>query len=127
MSALRPPKQGPGRPRKPQAPRTDAQVSLASAIETAELARDEAARAYGGVTNVAAELALLSAELSVSTAWAAYLRSTGDHTHALKYAEDRTKVAGRIAALRELVAVDMLDALKARQDQLAAAAGRVGS
>lgn len=124
MSALRPPKQGPGRPRKPQAPRTDAQVSLAVAIETAELARDEAARAYGGVTNVAAELALLSAELSVSTAWAAYLRSTGDHTHALKYAEDRTKVAGRIRDLRELVATDQLGELMAIKER-ESAAGRM--
>lgn len=124
MNALRPPKQGPGRPRKPQAPRTDAQVSLASAIETAELARDEAARAYGGVTNVAAELALLSAELSVSTAWAAYLRSTGDHTHALKYAEDRTKVAGRIRDLRELVATDQLGELMAIKER-ESAAGRM--
>lgn len=124
MSAVQAPKSGPGRPRKPQAPRTDAQVRLAAAIETAEAARDAAAATYGGDTSVAAELALLSAELGVSTAWSAYLRSTGDHTHALKYADIGVKVASRIEPLRGLLATDQLDALKVRQDLVAAAAGR---
>lgn len=114
MSGVKPPKAGPGRPRKPQAPRSDAQVHLAAVIVAREEERDEAAEAYSAGNTVAAELRLLSTELSVSTAWAAYLRSEGNHTHALKYAEDRTKVANRISALREILLADKLDQLDAQ-------------
>lgn len=114
MTGVKAPKAGPGRPRKPQAPRGDAQVHLAAVIVAREEERDEAAEAYSTGNTVAAELRLLSAELSVSTAWAAYLRSGGNHTYALKYAEDRTKVANRISALREILLADKLDQLDAQ-------------
>lgn len=124
MSAVQAPPRGPGRPRKPQAPRSDAQARLALDVESAEKAREEAAAAYAGETNVAAELALLTSELSVTTAWGAYLRSQGNHAQALKYGDIGAKYAARITALRELLAVDQLEAIKAIKDQ-EVAAGRM--
>lgn len=127
MSAVKAPQRGPGRPRKPGAPRSAAQARLAEVIETAEQARDEAAEKYSGDSSVAAELELLSAELGVASAWAAYMRSEGNHTHAIKYGEDRTKTSGRIAALRELLVRDSLDELEARKAREDAAGKMVGS
>lgn len=114
MSNVIPPKRGPGRPPKPTAPRTGDQVRLAEAVTAAESVRDAAEAAYSKKATVATETALLAAELTVSTAWSSYLRAQGNHTHALKYGEAAVKLAGRIAALRELAAVDQLDALLAR-------------
>lgn len=108
------PARGPGRPRKPTAPRTNDQVRLAEAVTAAETVRDAAEAAYSKKATVATETDLLAAELTVSTAWSSYLRAQGNHTHALKYGEVAVKLAGRIAALRELVAVDQIDALRAR-------------
>lgn len=128
MSARKPPiLPGPGRPRKPRAPRTEQQAALAIALEAAEAARDKAAAAYQKADTVAAELRLLRTEMSVASAWASYLRAQGGHTHALKYAEQQTRWAGRIAGLRELVAVDQLAKLTARaarEDALAKRKGR---
>lgn len=108
------PHAGPGRPRKPQAPRSTDQERLADAVTAAETIRDTAETAYRKKASVATETALLAAELTVASAWGAYLRAQGNHTHALKYADIAVKQAGRIAALRELAAVDQLDALMAR-------------
>lgn len=125
--ALKPPRAGPGRPRKPTAPRTDAQARLADAVVAAEAARDAAEAAYGAASTVAAETTLLAAELAVGSAWSAYLRAQGNHAHAIRYGEVVVKFAGRIAALRELAAVDQLDALVSRagrEDALAKPAKR---
>jgi hypothetical protein len=108
------PKTGPGRPAKPQAPRSADQARLADAVTAAETTRDAAEAAYSKKPTVASETALLAAEMAVAVSWGAYLRSQGNHTHALKYADIATKIAGRLAALRELAAVDQLDALLAR-------------
>lgn len=119
-------KAGPGRPRAPRAPRNEKQVALAAAVETAEAERDAAARAYQATPTVAAELALLQAELSASSAWGAYCRAQGNMTHGLRFADVTAKYAGRIAALRELAAVDQLDALVARAGREDALAGKAG-
>lgn len=111
---LVPPARGPGRPRKPCAPRGDRQVELAAAVVAAEATRDAAEAEYGRASTVAAETGLLAAELAVGSAWSAYLRATGNHAHAIRYGEVVVKFAGRIAALRELAAVDQLDALVSR-------------
>lgn len=108
------PPPGPGRPRKPTAPRTDHQVALAHALTIAEAERDAAAAAYGTDTTVAAETRLLRAELGVASAWSSYLRAQGLHVHALRYADVGAKLAGRLAGLRELAAADQLAALIAR-------------
>lgn len=120
---------GPGRPKKPTAPRTEAQAALAEALTVAEAQRDAAAATQGNEDTVAAELALLRAELSVASAWASYLRAQGAHTHALKYSEQQTRIAGRIAALRELLATDRLAELLARarrEDALGKGKGQKG-
>lgn len=109
-----PPRAGPGRPRKAQAPRSADQTRLAAAVTTAETIRDVAEAAYSKKSTVATETALLAAELTVASAWGAYLRAQGNHTHALKYADIAVKQAGRLAVLRELAAVDQLDLLLAR-------------
>lgn len=121
-----PPTRGPGRPRKPQAPRSEAQARLALAIDATEAERDEAACAYATDPGVAAEIRLLRAEVGVSSAWASYLRATGNLTHALKYSDARTKDMSRLAALRELAAVDQLEKLVARSEREDALAGKAG-
>lgn len=123
-------REGAGRPRKLTSPlTTDKQAELAAAVVVVELERENAAAAYGKSTTVAAEIRLLRAEMSVASAWAAHCRSQGGHGHAIRYAEVETKLAGRIAALREFEAVDRLEALhdrSGREDALAKklAAGR---
>lgn len=112
-----PPKPGPGRPRKPRAPRDDRQADLAAAVEIAEAERDAAAAAYANDTTVAAEVRLLRAEVGTATAWGALCRAQGIHTHALKYGDLEAKLAARIAALRELLAVDLLAALAERAER----------
>lgn len=84
----------------------------------AEARRDTSAAAYKAEKTVASELALLQLELEVATAWSAYLRSTGDHTPALKYSDSAAKFSGRVAQLRELSATDLLAelAVKARRE-----------
>ena len=123
-SPAKAPKAGPGRPVSPGPPRNEAQVRMAAAVESAELEREAADLAYGEAASVANELALLSAEMRLSTAWSAYCRAQNIHTTAIKYAEDRTKFAGRIAALRELVATDQLGELMAIKER-ESAAGRM--
>jgi hypothetical protein len=117
----------PGRPRKPTAPRTENQAALAAALADAERVRDEAAAAQLADKSVAAELALLAGELAVAAAWSAYLRAQGNHAPALKYGELGVKLAGRIAALRELEAADKLDRLVARQEREDALASTGGA
>ena len=124
---VRPPTPGPGRPRKPTAPRTEQQAALAEAINATETERDAAALAYASETTVAVELRLLRAELAVSSAWSSYCRAQGNHTHALRYSEVQTKLAGRLVALREIESVDRLGKLterSEREDALAKRAGR---
>lgn len=111
------PKGKAGRPKAPQLPNTTKHLSrLADRISEAEEARENAAKDYALAKSVAHETALLQADLAVSSAWAAYLRATGDHVRALKYLENSTRIAGRISALRELQAVDTLEALKGRAE-----------
>ena len=114
-------KRGPGRPAKPKAPRSAQQGRLAASIETAEDALEVAAAAYQGARTVTHEVALLSCELSVSSAWAAYLRAAGDFTNASRCSTDSAKTASNLCRLRELVAVDQIAALQdraAREDAL---------
>lgn len=111
---VRPPAPGPGRPRKPRAPRGDHQLALAEAIERAEAERDAAAVEYSTTLTIAAEIRLLRGELAVASAWSSYCRAQGTHTPALKYGEAVIKLAGRLVALREIEAADKLDKLMAR-------------
>lgn len=111
---VRPPAPGPGRPRKPRAPRGEHQVALAEAIERAEAERDAAAVEYSTTATVAAEITMLRRELQVASTWAAYLRAGGNMTHALKFGELSVKLAGRLAGLREIEAADRLDKLMER-------------
>lgn len=114
-------KRGPGRPSKPKAPRSAQQGRLAASIETAEDALEVAAAAYQGARTVTHEVALLSCELSVSSAWAAYLRACGDFCNASRCSADSGKTAANLCRLRELVAVDQIAALQeraAREDAL---------
>lgn len=126
--ATRPPMlPGPGRPRKPRPPRTEHQAALAVALEAAEAQLDAATEAYGSEDSVAAELRMLRAEMTVASIWSSYLRAQGLHTHALKYSEQATRLAGRLAGLRELRAADQLAALTARrgrEDALAKGKGK---
>lgn len=119
-------KAGPGRPRAPRPPRNEHQAALAVAVETAEAERDAAATAYRATPTVAAELALLQAEMSAASAWGAYCRAQGNMTHGLRFGDVTAKYAGRIAALRELAAVDQLDKLVARSQREDALAGKAG-
>lgn len=113
-----------GRPKAPRLPNTTQHLArLADRISEAELARENAARDYAASKSVAHETALLQADLAVSSAWAAYLRATDDHVRALKYLENSTRIAGRISALRELQAVDTLESLKHRAEQVDRARG----
>ena len=109
-----PVKRGPGRPRNPTPPRNDQQAALAVKTEEAEARLDLAQAAYAETATVAVELEMLRAEMSVASAWASYCRAQNIHATALKYAEDRSRLAGRVAGLRELLAADELAALKAR-------------
>lgn len=120
------PKRGPGRPSKVPSPQSPHQARLADAVTSAEAARDLAEAAYAKKSTVATETALLAAELTVATAWSAYLRSSGDHTHGLKYGDIAVKVAGRIAALRELAAIDQLEALVSARSKRSDALGKRG-
>lgn len=117
MSGVQGPTRGPGRPRKPVAPRDAAQARLAEALEAAELERDGAELDYRGANNVTNELALLSAELTMTTAWSAYLRSQGNHAQALKYGDLAAKYARQISALRGLILDDKLDAMDAQSER----------
>jgi hypothetical protein len=115
-TAHRPPAHtGPGRPRKPRAPRTEKQAELAVALELAETRLDKALAAYAKTGTVKVELAMLKAMLGRAAAWSSYLLAQGNHTHALKWAEQVPKMASRIAGLRELLATDLLLALKAKR------------
>ena len=78
------PKRGPGRPRKPTAPRSEAQARLALAVTRAEEALEGASGAYMAARTATNELELRSCELSVASAWAAYLRASGDFTNAVR-------------------------------------------
>lgn len=121
-------REGAGRPRKLMSPLSaDKQVELAAAVVVVELERETAAAAYGKSTTVAAEIRLLRAEMSVASAWAAYCRSQGGHGHAIRYAEVETKLAGRIAVLREIEAVDRLKEIHDRSGREDALAKRVAA
>lgn len=107
-----------GRPPVKKPPQTAEQSRLGALVGEAEGRRDAAAAAYKGSKTVASELSLLQSELEVATGWSAYLRSTGDHTAAIKYSDSAAKFSGRVAQLRELVATDLLAELasKARRE-----------
>lgn len=111
------PRKGPGRPRNPTAPRGEQQAALAAAVAVAEVRLDAAALAFNGSGTVAAELELLLAEAGVASAWSAYCRAQSNHTHAIKYGEQVAKLSGRAGALRDRLAQDKLEALKARADR----------
>lgn len=125
MNAPALPKTGPGRPSKPKPPRSAQQARLAAAVEKAEDALEVAAAAYQASRTVTHEVYLLSCELSVASAWAAYLRSQGDFTNATRCSGDASKIAANLARLRELVAVDQIEALKSRAGREDAVGKRV--
>lgn len=108
------PHRGPGRPRKATPPRTAYQAQLAVAIDTAETRLDVASAAFAGATTVAAELELYLARVGVASAWAAFLRAQGLHTHALKYGEEEARFARNVATLRETLIFDLLNARKSK-------------
>jgi hypothetical protein len=83
-------------------------------VELTEEALEVASAAYSKTRTVANEVTLLSCELSVFSAWAAYLRASGDFTNATRCSADSAKTAANLCRLRELVAVDQIDALKDR-------------
>jgi hypothetical protein len=122
---ITPPRTGPGRPRKPGPPQGEHQERLADQVEAAELRREEAAAAYAADKTVALELGLLQANLEVASCWSAYLRAEGNHTHGLAWADLAVKHAARVAALRELEAVDLLKKLVERQRKEHEALGQV--
>jgi len=119
------PKSGPGRPAKPKPPRSAQQTRLAAAVEKAEDALEVAAAAYQASRSVTNEVVLLSCELSVASAWAAYLRAQGDFMNATRCSGDASKIAANLARLRELVAVDQIEALKVRAGREDAVGKRV--
>lgn len=104
----------PGRPRKAQAPRNDRQADLAVALERVEAERDEAEAAAARASTVAADLRYLRADYAVASASAAYMRAQNNHAHALRYLEQLPKLAGKIAELRGIEAIDQLEALTKR-------------
>lgn len=118
------PKRGPGRPRKPTAPRGEAQARLALAVTRAEEALEVASAAYMDARNVANEIELRSCELSVASAWAAYLRASGDFTNATRCSSDANKITGDLCRLRELVAVDQIELLRERVRRVDASRSR---
>lgn len=121
---LVPPRRGPGRPPRPKAPRTDAQARLAAAVIRAEDALEVASEAYMGARTVTREIEMRSCELSVASAWAAYLRACGDFTNATRCSSDANKIVDSLARLRELVAVDQIAELRARAERVAASKGK---
>lgn len=114
---VRGPTPGAGRPRKPRPPRNEHQAALALAIEEAEARLDAAALVYATALTVAAEVALLHAELEVASAWSRYCRAQGTHTPAIRYSEQVVKLAGRLVALREIEATDKLEQLLTRANR----------
>ncbi len=121
---LVPPRRGPGRPPKPRAPRSEAQGRLAEAVRRAEEALERASADYMDERTVGREITMRSCELSTSSAWAAYLRACGDFTNATKCSADSNKISSDLCRLRELVAVDQIDALRARAAKVAASKGK---
>lgn len=119
---LRPRKRGrpPVAPVKEGSKPTPEQARLGDAVYDAESRRDSAGLVYQADKTVAAELAYYQSELEVAAAWGAYLRSTGDHTAAIKYSDSATKWAGRVADCREQDAVDLVKlaelTIKARRE-----------
>ena len=103
-----------GRPRKPGAPRTEQQKALAATVVLAEGRLDRAAIAFHADPTVAVELEFHLARIGVSSAWAGYLRATGDHTGALKYGEEEARFARVAVGLREVLALDLLDKKKGK-------------
>lgn len=122
---IKPPRAGAGRPRKGGPPQGEHQERLAAQVETAESRREKAAAAYAIEKTVALELALLQANLEVASCWSAYLRATGNHTHAMQWADMGVKYAARVHAIRELEAVDLLKKLAERQRRELEALGQV--
>jgi hypothetical protein len=120
------PKKGAGAPKKVQVPQSQEQVRLGIQVQEAEARREVVAQTYGQTKTVASELALLQADMEVSTAWSAYLRATNNHTHSLKWADQVQKLASRVAALRELAATDLLVELAGRSRRENEIARRVG-
>lgn len=117
------PRRGPGRPPKPKAPRSAQQVRLADAVERAEDALEVASAAYMTARTVANEVEMRSCELSVASAWAAYLRASGDFTNATRCSSDANKITGDLCRLRELVAVDQIEELRKRAARVRASKG----
>ena len=127
MTAPAPPRpRKKGRPPKAKPPQTAEQARLGTAVGDAEARRDAAAGNYQTSKTVAAELALIQGELEVAVSWAAYLRSTGDHTAAIKYSDVAAKMSGRVAGLRELAATDLLAELATKARREIDVARRVG-
>lgn len=118
------PRRGPGRPRKPTAPRTEHQADLAAALAVAEARLDAARVAFSKSSLVATELELYLARVGVASAWASYLRAQGDHNHSLKYGEEEARFARAAAGLREVLVFDLLNAPKAGKAKPAAALGK---
>ena len=116
---------GPGRPRKPTAPRTEQQAALAEALAATEVRLDAASRAFAETDTVAAELEMYLARIGVASAWAGYLRAQGNHTHALKYGEEEARFARAAAGLREVLVFDRLNE-RDKQAKTGAAAGALG-
>jgi hypothetical protein len=109
------PRHAGGRPTiKPEPPRTAHQERLAAIVEETEAERDAAARAYRTDPTVKAELLLLRSDMGLASAWGAYCRATGNLTQGTKFLEIVATFAGRIAALRELLATDLLAEIEAR-------------
>lgn len=117
------PRRGPGRPRKPTAPRSEQQQRLSVAVNRAEDALEVASADYMAARTVTNEIVMRSCELSVASAWAAYLRASGDFTNATRCSADANKITGDLCRLRELVAVDQIDALRQRATRVAASKG----
>lgn len=120
------PKKGAGRAPKAQAPQSGEQEALAIAIKEASARRAVAFQVYASNKNVESEMGLLQEDLAVASAWSAYLQATNNHTHAIRWSERETALAGRVATLRELKVADQLEALIARTTRENDAAVRVG-
>jgi hypothetical protein len=117
------PRRGPGRPPKPRAPRSEQQARLFLAVNRAEDALEVASAAYMAARTVTNEVEMRSCELSVASAWAAYLRASGDFTNATRCSSDANKITGDLCRLRELVAIDQIGELKKRAGRVAASKG----
>lgn len=110
----------------PPPPQIPEQERLGKVVKATEKRREAAAAAYKKDKTVAAELELMQLELEVAVAWSAYHRATADHIDAIKYSDQAQKLAGRIAALRELVVSDLLVEVSARVRRESEIARRVG-